>query len=108
MFRLTTTRLAHRVTDLIDDMLVGDFDYIMDGEHLYADVDYYREHPHHGDELTWTPAVGRGLGPQRTALRGPQERRPGAVPTRAAVCLSPVRSASPLPATAAMRNRTHR
>ncbi len=108
MFRSTTARLAHRVSDLIDDMLVGDFDYILDGDDLYADVDYHREHPHHVAELTWTPAAGRGFGSQRTAASGPKERRPGTVPARAAECVSPVRSGSIRPATAAARTRAHR
>jgi hypothetical protein len=107
MFRSTTTRLAQRFSDLIDDMLVGDFDYILDGEDLYADVDYYREHPHHVAELTWTPAAGRGLGPQRSAVGGPKERRPGTTAPRAATCVSPVRSSSLRPATAAGRTRAH-
>ena len=32
MFRSVTSRLAARMSDLIDDMLVGDFDYIIDGD----------------------------------------------------------------------------
>ncbi len=108
MFRSTTTRWAQRVSDLIDDMLVGDFDYILDGEDLYADVDYYRKHPHHVAELTWTPAAGRGLGPQRSAVSGPKERRPGTIAPRAATCVAPMRSSSLHPLTAAGRTRTHR
>lgn len=105
MFRSTTTRLAHRVSDLIDDMLVGDFDYVLDGDDLYADVDYYRTHPHHVEELTWTPAAGRGFGPQRSATAGPRERRPGVVPARAAVCITPLGASRIRPATAAARSR---
>lgn len=108
MFRSTTTRLAQRVSDLIDDMLVGDFDYISDGDKLYADVDYYRKHPHHVADLTWTPSAGRGFGPQRSAAGGPKERRPGAVASGAGVCVSPVRSSALRPATAAGRTRAHR
>ena len=108
MFRSATNSFAHRVIDMIDDMLVGDFDYILDGEELYADVDYYRTHPHHTDELTWTPAAGRGFGPQRAAVVGPRERRPGTVPVRAAACVSPRRSTAVRPVTAAGRRRaTH-
>jgi hypothetical protein len=105
MFRSVTNNFARRISDLIDDMLVGDFDYILDGEELYADVDYYRTHPHHALELTWTPAAGRGLGPQRAAVAGPKERRPGTVPARAAACVSPRRSTAVRPATAAGRTR---
>jgi hypothetical protein len=105
MFRSATIRLALRVSEVIDDMLVGDFDYILDGDRLYADVDYYREHPHHDADLTWTPAAGRGFGPQRTAAAGPSARRPGTVAARPAACASPVR-ATGLPATAAGRTRT--
>jgi hypothetical protein len=105
MFRSATNNFAHRISDLIDDMLVGDFDYIVDGEELYADVDYYRTHPHHKDELTWTPAAGRGLGPQRATVVGPKERRPGTVPGRAAACVSPGHSTAVGPATAAGRTR---
>ena len=108
MFRSTTTRFANRLSDLIDDMLVGDFDYILDGDELFADVDYFRKHPHHAAELTWTPAAGRGFGPQRGAAAGPKERRPGTVPAGPAVCVSPVRSSSIRPATAAGRTRAHR
>lgn len=87
-------------------MLVGDFYYIVDGDHVYADVDYYRKHPHHEGELTWTPAAGRGFGPQRPAASGPKERRPGTVASRPAACVSPSRSAGLRPATAAGRTRT--
>jgi hypothetical protein len=108
MFRSATNNFAQRISDLIDDMLVGDFDYILDGDQLYADVDYYRTHAHHAGELTWTPAAGRGVGPQRAAVAGPKERRPGVVPARAAACASPVRSGLIRPATAAGRTRAHR
>jgi hypothetical protein len=105
MFRSATNNFAHRISELIDDMLVGDFDYILVGDELYADVDYYRKHPHHAGELTWTPSAGRGFGPQRTTSAGPNERRPGMVPARAAVCVSPARTAKARPATAAGRTR---
>ncbi len=105
MFRSATNNLAHRISDLIDDMLVGDFDYILDGDELYADVDYYRRHQHHANQLSWTPSAGRGFGPQRAAAAGPQERRPGTVPARAAVCVSPRRPQAQRPATAAGRTR---
>lgn len=120
MFRSATNNFALRISDMIDDMLVGDFDYILDGDELYADVDYYRkhrdalptgvdyyrEHPHHAGELTWTPSAGRGFGPERAAVVGPKERRPGTVPARAAVCVAPGRSPVYRPATAA--GRAHR
>ena len=107
MFRSATNNLTHRISDLIDDMLVGDFDYVCDGDKLYADVDYYRKHPHHAAELTWTPSAGRGFGPRRAATVGPKERRPGTVSARAGVCVSPS-SLSVKPATAAGRTRaTH-
>lgn len=105
MFHSATNNLAHRISDLIDDMLVGDFDYILDGDELYADVDYYRKHPHHAADLTWTPSAGRGLGPQRSTASGPKERRPGTVPARAAVCVSPGHAPILRPATAAGRTR---
>lgn len=105
MFRSATNNFAHRMGALIDDMLVGDFDYILDGEDLYADVDYYRKHPHHTGGLTWTPSAGRGFGPQRAATTGPKERRPGTVPAGAAVCVFPDRSSVLRPATAAGRKR---
>ena len=108
MFRSATNNFALRISDLIDDMLVGDFDYVLDGDELYADVDYYRKHPHHADELSWTPSAGRGFGAQRAAAAGPKERRPGTVPARAAVCVSPARPGGQRPATAAGRTRTHR
>jgi hypothetical protein len=105
MFRSATNNFAHRISDLIDDMLVGDFDYVRDGDELYADVDYYRRHPHHSAELSWTPGAGRGFGPQRSAAAGPQERRPGTVPARAGVCISPSRAPVGGAATAAGRTR---
>ena len=109
MFRSATNNFALRISDMIDDMLVGDFDYVRDGDELYADVDYYRKHPHHAGDLTWTPSAGRGFGAQRAAAVGPKERRPGTVPAGVAVCVSPSRSsAQQRPATAAGRTRTHR
>ena len=108
MFRSATNNFAHRISDLIDDMLVGDFDYILDGEDLYADVDYYRKHSHHAVQLSWTPSAGRGLGPQRAALVGPKERRPGTAPARLAPCPSAARGKADRPATVAGRTRTHR
>jgi hypothetical protein len=45
MFRPTATRLAARVADVIDEMLVGDFDFVEDESGIYADVDYDRKHP---------------------------------------------------------------
>lgn len=107
MFRSATNNFALRISDLIDDMLLGDFDYILDGDELYADVDYYRTHPHHAAELTWTPSAGRGFGPQRAARVGPKERRPGTVPSRTAACVSLARSDTG-PATVAGRTRAHR
>lgn len=108
MFRSATNNLALRISDLIDDMLVGDFEYIVDGEHVYADVDYYRRHPHHAGELSWTPSAGRGFGAQRAAVAGPKERRPGTVPAQTAVCVSPARLGGQRPVTAAGRKRAHR
>jgi hypothetical protein len=104
MFRSATKNLAARLGELLDDMLVGDFNYVVDGLDVLADVDYHRRHPHHVTALTWTPAAGRGLGPQRHAVAGPRERRPGVVPTQPTVCLFPGSSAT-RPATAAARSR---
>jgi hypothetical protein len=106
MFRSATIRFAARMSDLIDEMLVGDFDYIFDDGRVYADVDYHRAHPHHTAALTWTPAAGRGAGPQRPAVAGPKARRPGTVPTQPAACVAPVRAACSRPATVAGRTRT--
>jgi hypothetical protein len=79
MFRATTLRLANRMSDLIDDMLVGDFDYIADGDEVYADVDYYR----------MTRECGARMRP--AAEHVDRDRRPGTVPPAPAVCSSPVR-----------------
>ncbi len=105
MFRSVTKNLVLRISELIDDMLVGDFDYILDGDELYADVDYFRKHPHHSAELSWTPAAGRGFGPQRSTAAGPKERRPGTVPARVALCASPGHAPLVQPSTAAGRTR---
>ncbi len=105
MFRQVTQHLARRVSDIIDEMLLGDFDYAAEGNRLYADVDYQRTHPHRAAPLTWTPAAGRGFGPQRSAAAGPVSRRPGAVPERGIVCTSPVRTLGLRPSTAAARGR---
>ena len=104
MFPSVIIRLGAHISDLIDDMLAGDFDYIADGESIYADVDYSREHPHRATELSWTPSAGRGFGPQRLAVAGPKARRLGTVPVQAAVCASPVRPTS-RPVTTAARAR---
>jgi hypothetical protein len=106
MFRsVSIMKFAARMSDLIDDMLVGDFDYIVDDDgRAYADVDYHRAHPH--TALTWTPAAGRGAGPQRQAVSGPKSRRPGTVPAHPATCVAPVRVTSGRAATVAGRTRT--
>jgi hypothetical protein len=104
MFR-SAIRFAARMSELIDDMLVGDFDYIFDDGRIYADVDYHRAHPHQA-ALSWTPAAGRGAGPQRPAVSGPKSRRPGTVPAQRAACVAPVRAANSRAATAAGRTRT--
>jgi hypothetical protein len=44
MFRPTAIRLAARVADAIDEMLIGDFDFVEDESGVYADVDYDRTH----------------------------------------------------------------
>lgn len=87
MFRYITSSLARLLSDAIDDMLLGDYDYILVGNRLYADVDYFHAHPHHAGELTWTPAAGRGFGPQRSVGVGPVERRAGSVPPSPGACL---------------------
>jgi len=56
MFRPFITQLAERAADVIDDMLVGDFEYVEDHTGLYADIDYYREHPH---RVELRPAIAR-------------------------------------------------
>jgi hypothetical protein len=52
MFRPAVTHIAERIAEILDDALIGDFDYISDGEALYADIDYYRKHPHRLDLRT--------------------------------------------------------
>ncbi|HTW12847.1 MAG TPA: hypothetical protein VME01_08895 [Solirubrobacteraceae bacterium] len=74
MFRPAITRLTQRVADTIDDMLVGDFDYILDGGNVYADVDYYREHPH------------------RVVTQVPVTRRPSCVGSAGGPCTAAGRS----------------
>jgi hypothetical protein len=75
MFRSVTSRVAGKVSDLIDDMLIGDYDYVIDGEHIYADVDYERHCA--SDAL----------------ILGTPQRRAGAVRAAELPCSSPVRSA---------------
>jgi hypothetical protein len=67
MFRPKAIRLAARVADVIDEMLVGDFDFIEDESGLYADVDYERLHP------------------RQLELRAPIVRRPCNIPAPAAL-----------------------
>lgn len=89
MFRTVTSRVAERMSDLIDDMLLGDYDYVVDGEHVYADVDYNRK-----------------CASERPAL-GVAQRRGGTVPPVEPVCATPVRTvpACGSAATAAGRRR---
>jgi hypothetical protein len=42
MFRSSTSRIVDRLAEAIDDMLIGDYDYVFDGGRVYADVDYVR------------------------------------------------------------------
>jgi len=92
MFRSITARVAAQVSDLIDDMLIGDYDYVVDGEHIYADVDYERRCT--SDALV---------------LVGPQ-RRAGAVRPAELCCDSPLRptAACGTAATAGARLRASR
>jgi hypothetical protein len=59
MFSTTAIRLAARVADVIDEMLVGDFDYVEDESGLYADVDYDRTQPRPGRVELRSPRVRR-------------------------------------------------
>jgi hypothetical protein len=45
MFRPTAIRLAARLAEAVDQLLIGDFDFIQDESGIYADVDYDRIHP---------------------------------------------------------------
>ncbi len=105
MFYSKAHRIAQHLADLIDDMLLGDYHYIFDGDRLYADVDYYREHPHHSAVISWTPSGGRGSGPQRHILAGPTERRPGTICARTVACDAPSRKSAASASTFAARHR---
>jgi hypothetical protein len=80
------------MSDLIDDMLIGDYDYVIDGEHVYADVDYERR------------CISDSL------VLGVPQRRAGAVRAAELPCGSPLRSAPAcgLAATAGARLRASR
>jgi hypothetical protein len=78
MFRSATARVAARMSDLIDDMLVGDFDYIVDGEDVYADIDYDRLSRECGARVR--PAISFV----------DRDRRPGMVDAQPTVCTSPM------------------
>ncbi len=58
MFRHAFHRALNRTAEIIDDMLLGDFDYIEDETGLYADIDYYRLHPHRGEFTIALPRRG--------------------------------------------------
>jgi hypothetical protein len=45
MFSAALDGLLLTLSDVIDDMLLGDYTYVSAGERLYADVDYHRKHP---------------------------------------------------------------
>lgn len=89
MFRSVTSKFAGRVSDLIDDMLIGDYDYVVVGEHTYADVDFERR------------CASDGL------VASVPQRRPGAVQAADVPCASPLRTAAACgpPATAGARLR---
>jgi hypothetical protein len=70
------------MSDLIDDMLVGDFDYIVDGDDVYADIDYDRLARECGGRV-------RPAAPPTPLIN--RDRRPGTVAAQPAVCFSPVR-----------------
>jgi hypothetical protein len=79
------------MSELIDDMLIGDYVYVIDGEHIYADVDFERR------------CAAEGL------VLGVSQRRAGAAATDAH-CSSPLRPAPACGAagTAGARLRTSR
>jgi hypothetical protein len=70
------------MSDLIDDMLVGDFDYIVDGDDVYADIDYDRLALECGGRVR--PAT-----PPTSLIN--RDRRLGTVTPQPTVCTSPVR-----------------
>jgi hypothetical protein len=70
------------MSDLIDDMLVGDFDYIVDGDDVYADIDYDRLTRECGGRV-------RAAAPPTPVIN--RDRRPGQVAAQPTVCISPVR-----------------
>jgi hypothetical protein len=70
-------------------MLVGDFDYIVDGDDVYADIDYDRLARECGGRV-------RPAAPPTPLIN--RDRRPGTVAVQPTVCTSPVR---PLTAAAA-------
>jgi hypothetical protein len=82
MFRSVTSRVAAHMSELIDDMLVGDFDYIVDGDEVYADIDYDRLSRECGGRV-------RPAAPSTPLIN--RDRRPGTVAPQPAVCTSPMR-----------------
>jgi len=72
MFRRSATRVVEHLSDAIDDMLIGDFDYVVDGERLFADIDYERRRL---ERAAPQAAVARRRpacdGPSRSALARP-------------------------------------
>jgi len=82
MFRSVTSRLAAHMSELIDDMLVGDFEYIVDSDDVYADIDYFRLARECGGRV-------RPAAPPMPLIN--RDRRPGTVAPQPTVCTSPVR-----------------
>ena len=77
MFRSNAIRIAQRISDVLDDMLVGDFDYVESGSRLYADIDYDRTFgTEHAASATATLASDFELHPHREPLRSRIARRP--------------------------------
>ena len=79
MFSAAFDGLLLKLSDAIDDMLLGDYTYVTAGDRLYADVDYYRKHPGAAAERQPPTAVldaaGAALSAHRDGGLPPLRRR---------------------------------
>jgi hypothetical protein len=77
MFRSNAIRIAQRISDVLDDMLVGDFDCVEHGSRIYADIDYDRTYSTtHAVFADASLADDFEFHPHREPLRSRVSRRP--------------------------------
>lgn len=86
MFRMAIAAASGRLAEAIDDMLLGDFAYVRDGDRLYADVDLLHLRSERSPRQSATRSAAR-CQPERMARAGRLRRPDMAAAGHGGACL---------------------